>query len=258
MSTTWVLLRGLARDARHWNGFPSALQSAIPGIEVVTPDLPGNGGRHAETSPDTVGGMVEAYRAAIQHLEHPVHLLGLSLGAMVATEWARRYPDEIASAVLVNGSTAESPFWQRMRPHAAWELLQTMFSPVEQREARIVSICTNVADRETASARWANYARNARTSLANAARQLRAAMRYRAPPGPIGVPALVVASAADRLASVECSIAMARRWGLALALHPCAGHELALDDPRWLARQCARWQAGLETIRSARKARDWM
>ena len=92
---------------------------------------------------------------------------------------------------------------------------------------------------------WAIPARDAQTSPANLARQLFAAIRFRAPASPADTPALVVASAGDRLVSVECSIAIARRWRAPLLLHPRAGHEIALDDPAWLARQCARWAAGL-------------
>jgi pimeloyl-ACP methyl ester carboxylesterase len=245
--STWVLLRGLARDSRHWEGFPARLAQALgPDARVLAPDLPGNGILTARRSPASVAGMVEAYRQGLKG--ERVHLLGLSQGAMVAIEWAHRYPHEIASMMLVNGSVGGlSPAWHRMRPRAAWVLAGTLWPgrPAAEREKRLVSVCSNLADRELAATRWARHAREASTSSWNAARQLMAAMRFRLPPSRPQVAAIVVASAADRLVSVDCSVALARRWQLPLLMHPTAGHEIALDDPGWLARQCAHWQAGL-------------
>lgn len=252
MSTPWMLLRGLARDSRHWESFPARLANVLgPGAVVTAPDLPGNGALRDRRSPSSVRAMVEAYRESLHGGR--VHLLGLSLGAMVAIEWANRYPREVASLVLVNGSLRGiSPPWHRLRPAAAWTLAGTLWPGLtaRQREERIVALCSNVAGGEAAVTSWARYATEAPTSPANAARQLLAAMRFCAPAARPEVAALVIASAADRLVSVECSIAIARRWSWPLLLHPTAGHEIALDDPAWLARQCARWQAGLAHLGS--------
>jgi pimeloyl-ACP methyl ester carboxylesterase len=255
--STWVLLRGLARDSRHWDAFPALLASVLPpDARIVALDLPGNGALRDESSPWSIDAMVDACRTPLSLRANPgpVHVMGLSMGAMVAAAWARRYPGELASAVLVNGSAGRvSPPWHRLRPQA-WPALLRLSLPAtgdEERERRIVALCSNLADPDRAALRWAGYARTRRASKANALRQLVAAARYRLPPAPPRVPMLVVASAADRLVSVECSIALARAWGLPIVLHPAAGHELALDDPRWLARQCARWDAGLRTPAAA-------
>jgi predicted alpha/beta hydrolase family esterase len=96
-----------------------------------------------------------------------------------------------------------------------------------------------------ASQRWALHASHARTSARNALRQLSAAARWRLPARRPAVPMLVLGSAADRLVSVECSIAIARQWSLPLVLHLTAGHEIGMDDPAWLARYCARWVGGV-------------
>jgi pimeloyl-ACP methyl ester carboxylesterase len=252
--STWLLLRGLARDSRHWDSFPAQLAAAFGnGTTVATLDLPGNGALNGQRSPASVGEMVEAYRAQRNGPGEPVHLLGLSLGAMVAIEWAYRYPQEVASLVLVNASAGGilRP-WQRMRPAAAWTLAGAMLPgrTVQQREELIVGLCSNLAGREAAVARWTRHAQHAQTSPTNAARQLLAAVRFRLPPGRPSAPAVVIASTADRLVSAECSIAIARHWSWPLLLHPSAGHEIALDDPAWLQRQCARWQAGLEHLGS--------
>ena len=63
--TTWVLLRGLAREARHWGDFPAALQERTGASRVVALDLPGSGLRGAERSPITVEAMVAECRRAL-------------------------------------------------------------------------------------------------------------------------------------------------------------------------------------------------
>lgn len=251
--STWVLLRGLARDSRHWESFPLRLGDALPECSrVVALDLPGNGGRQSQSSPSTVGAMVEAYRAQLRALGvgEPVNVLGLSLGAMVAVEWAVRHPAELASVVWVNGSAGglSSPR-QRMLPAAAWQLLASATTPNHlARESRIAAACTNVSDVALASRRWAAHASQARTSTVNALRQVVAAVRWRLPAERPRVPILVLASVQDRLVSVECSVAIARHWGLPMLLHATAGHEIAMDDPAWLVRQCTRWTGGVHPM----------
>lgn len=246
---TWVLLRGLARDSRHWGAFPAMLRQALPeDARAIALDLPGNGRRHLERSPASVAGMVEAYRAqlAALRMREPFNVLGLSLGAMVAIEWAARHPGELLSAVLVNGSSGGiAPLRARMLPAAARQLvLASMARDGEARERRIVAACTNLVDMDAATRQWAALSGAGRTRPANVLRQLVAAVRFRLPAAKPAVPMLVLASAADRLVAAECSIAIARHWGLPILLHPTAGHEIAMDDPAWLVRQCTRWVGG--------------
>jgi pimeloyl-ACP methyl ester carboxylesterase len=88
---------------------------------------------------------------------------------------------------------------------------------------------------------WIGIARTCPVSRVNVARQLVAAARFRLPER-LEVPGLVLASAADRMVSPECSRAIARSWGLPLREHPRAGHDLTLDAPAWAAGQIAAWR----------------
>ena len=117
--TTWVLLRGLMREARHWGEFPLQFQNGVDAGNVVTLDFPGNGSLHTQTSPDTVAEMANHCRTQLKQLgyEPPYRVLALSLGAMVAVEWSRQYPAEVESMVLINTSLAPyNPFYHRLRP----------------------------------------------------------------------------------------------------------------------------------------------
>ncbi|TWO71626.1 alpha/beta hydrolase [Caenimonas sedimenti] len=246
--TTWVLLRGLAREARHWGGFPDKLRCALPaGDTVVALDLPGNGALWRERSPARVEDMVAAARRTLAGVPHtpPYALVALSLGGMVALQWALEHREEVRGCVLINSSLGRfSPFWRRLRP-ASYATLLRLLAPGRaaiDRERAILRLTSNLPLAEGTQQAWTAYALEAPVSRGNALRQLKAAALFRAPAAAPGVPLLLVASERDRLVSVECSRAMARHWGAPLRVHPAAGHDLALDDPGWLAGLVADWK----------------
>ena len=117
--STWILLRGLTRESRHWGGFPSLLREAIRADRVITPDLPGNGSLCEQVTPTRVADLAGTCRAELlgTGVVPPFFLLGMSLGAMVATDWAVGHPEEVRGCVLINTSMRPfSPFHRRLRP----------------------------------------------------------------------------------------------------------------------------------------------
>lgn len=241
---TWVLLRGLAREARHWGEFPRLLREALPpGDEVLCLDLPGNGSRWRERSPASVPEMVAAARAQVQG-RTPCMLVALSLGGMVALEWAAQAPEEVEGCVLINSSLgAFSPFWQRLRPGSYGPLLRALLpGPLPARERAIWNMTSAQPVREDVLAQWVAYADSQPVSAGNVLRQLVAAARFRAPMRP-PVPVLVLVSRGDRLVAPACSRALAKAWELPLCEHPDAGHDLPLDDPRWIVAEVVRWRS---------------
>ena len=245
--TTWVLLRGLARESRHWGAFPGVLQSAVQAERVVLLDLPGNGRLHGLRSPGSVAGMVAACRLQLQQagVDGPVHLLAMSLGAMAAVHWAQSAPHELAGCVLVNTSLRPfSPFWQRLRPRNYPALVRILLpgqtdADIEQ---RIWAMTSNHADRTHGVVpAWAALRQECPVSAGNAVRQLVAAARFRAARSAPRVPILLLSSVQDRLVDARCSRAIAQAWRCAHAQHPSAGHDLPLDAPQWVADQAAQW-----------------
>jgi pimeloyl-ACP methyl ester carboxylesterase len=243
----WVLLRGLAREARHWGGFPGQLQAALPqGHRVRLVDLPGNGALCGQRSPASVAELVRAARAA--YGSQPCVLVALSLGGMVAHAWAAQDPQGVRGCVLINTSMGSvAPFWQRLRP-ASYPALLSVLRPGRdalQRERAILRLTSNLPVSEAMAQAWATHARTSPVTRGNFLRQLVAAGRYRSDAGPPAVPTLLLASTHDRLVSVECSRRLAEAWGLPLREHGFAGHDLPLDDPEWVVDAIARWQAAL-------------
>lgn len=238
---TWLLLRGWTREARHWCSFPAQLAAALPGARVVALDLPGNGRLAATPSPTRIGAMVDALRA--QAPAGSSYLLGLSLGAMAAIEWARRHPDEVAGCVLVNTSLRPfNAFHERLRPAAYASVLRILLQGnAHARERGILRLTSTGAPSPALVSEWARYAEERPVSRVNALRQLVAAARYRAPEAAPPVPVLVLASRRDRLVDWQCSAALARLWNAPISIHPSAGHDLALDDGAWVAARVKDW-----------------
>lgn len=247
--TTWVLLRGLAREAGHWGDLPTAWERRLPpGDALVAVDLPGNGSRWREPAPLSVAEMAKATHAELAGGPHgpPFVLVALSLGAMVALQWAATRPHEVRGCVLVNTSFRSfSPFWHRLRPRS-WPKLLGLLAPGRgpiSRERAVLALTSSLPVAQRTASAWAGLARERPVSLANVLRQLLAAARFRAPQLPHGLPLLLLASQRDRLVSVCCSRAAARAWGAPLREHPWAGHDLALDDAQWLVDQVMEWHA---------------
>lgn len=239
MSEPWILLRGLTRESRHWGAF-AALLAAREGVLPI--DLPGNGAEARTSSPLAVDAYVDTLRAQAQRLgaHTPYRVLAMSLGGMVATSWALRYPGEIGRLVLVNTSMRPySRVHERLRP-SAWPALLRVARHWDGHDAQGVAetlihglTCgrrdTLAADLEA----WRAIRAGAPVSRTNALRQLAAAARYTAR----GVPrcsVLVVSSRGDRLVNPVCSARLARAWHAPIVEHPWAGHDLPHDDPQWL------------------------
>lgn len=241
----WILLRGLTREARHWGDFPAQLAEALPGSQVLTFDLPGNGARHSERSPATVEAMADGCEVQRAGLGEAVNVIAMSLGAMVAVAWAQRHPGALRSAVLINTSLRPfSPIHHRLRPaHYPALLRLALGATPRQWEETVLRLTSRHAGTPRAELleQWLSYRSDCPVSRANALRQLWAASRYRAPPEPPALPLLLLSSAQDGLVDPRCSAALARAWHCPLRQHPTAGHDLPLDDGPWVLSQVADW-----------------
>ncbi len=190
--------------------------------------------------------MVEACRRDLQErgLAPPYHLLALSLGGMVALEWASRYPAEVARCVLINTSMRPyNPFYQRLRWRNYPAILALLLrGGLERQEALILRLSRRAGTAPGAVLeQWLAYQRQYPVSRANALRQLRAAARYRAPAAAPAVPLLLLSGAGDQLVDPRCSARLAQAWQAPALVHPDAGHDLPLDAGPWVASTVAGW-----------------
>ncbi|CAD6527756.1 hypothetical protein LMG28727_02308 [Paraburkholderia kirstenboschensis] len=267
--STWILLRGLTRETRHWGRLPDVLREATGASGVSLIDLPGNGEFAHLRAPATVADMVDFVRiAAVQGgaaglgaagigvartgptdiiSPGPFNVLAMSLGGMVATSWAQQYPAEIGRLVLIN--TSMRPFsrvHERLRP-SAWPGLLTIamhWSDAVRAESGIHRLtCNNVDTLEADLQSWSMIRRSAPVSRGNALRQLWAAARFTAGAAKPACPLLILSSHDDRLVDPVCSTKLAAAWGAHHREHAWAGHDLPHDDPAWVGGQVSAWLA---------------
>jgi pimeloyl-ACP methyl ester carboxylesterase len=157
---------------------------------------------------------------------------------MVATDWAQRYPDEVARLVLINTSMRPfSSLTQRLRP-ANWLKLAAMaarWPDGTQAEKVIHNLTCKRLDAQAADiANWVQIRKSAAVSAASASRQLWAAARFCSAFDAPACPTLVLSSAADQLVNPVCSAQLASAWQAEHQQHPWAGHDLPHDDGLWI------------------------
>lgn len=245
--STWVFLRGLTRESRHWGDFPAIFCSEITDANIVALDLPGNGDLNCMRSPTSVEAMAEYCRQEIagRNFKPPYRVLAMSLGAMVALSWATSHPEDVCDCVLINTSLRPlSPFYSRLRPQNYLSLLKLALPCYsdDAREATILRMTSNLAgNRAQIVETWSAWRRHHPVSRVNALRQLWAANRYDAPLQRPAPRLLVLASEKDTLVDPCCSQHLARHWQADFAMHPLAGHDISLDDGTWVARQVRDW-----------------
>ncbi|WPU63438.1 alpha/beta fold hydrolase [Peredibacter starrii] len=236
----FYLIRGLIREKGHWGHFIHHLEEAFPGSRITTIDIPGAGDYFKSQSPLSVSEMVEEmrrdYLKSFDSNFEP-NLIAISLGGMITVEWLKKYPTDFAKATLINTSFGGiSPVYKRLMPRAFLHLMKVPVLKGRIKESRILELVTNHKDifNETLDS-WEVIQRDRPVSTANTFRQLLAGARFSVGTFTPPIPLLIIASTNDRMVSVECSRAIAEKWKLPIKEHPTGGHDLTVDDPKWVA-----------------------
>ena len=243
--TDIVLIRGLVRARYHWGEFPQTLLAQLtqqlhqPDLNLIQPELPGNGDLFKDTTPTSINGMMHRIRDQVlaQQANHhrPIILIAISMGAMIATEWAQQFPHEIQQLHLINTSFGNfSAPWQRMRIPPLLSLLPVIQNTA-QLETRIMRWTVNTHHSPTLLDQWIEFAQQHPIRFGNALRQITAASRYRAPKTAPNKNTFIYCSQNDQLVSNQCSHHISTRWQVPLYSHRNAGHDLPLDAPQWLS-----------------------
>jgi pimeloyl-[acyl-carrier protein] methyl ester esterase len=250
MTTNWLLLRGLAREQRHWRDFRDRFAARMGGANVHCVDVAGTGTEHEVRPRASVRWMAGDVARRVPGLSGALRaderwsVVGLSLGGMLALELCRMFPRELEVAVIVNASSRLTSASARLRPKGAFQLLRAACSADPLRRERLILALTSSlpgTERERHARRAAELARDAPTTRMAVLAQLIAASRF-APPacGMLRARLRFICSRQDQLVSPRCSRDLAAWFGRGCDEHPWAGHDLPLDDPDWLCDRIAR------------------
>jgi pimeloyl-ACP methyl ester carboxylesterase len=98
-----VLLHGVGLDHTMWE----PVVALLPGdVDVITPDLPGHGRRAPAQAGVTLADLADG---VAEDIAPGSHLVGFSLGALVAQHLARHRPELVATLTLVSSVCRRTP-----------------------------------------------------------------------------------------------------------------------------------------------------
>lgn len=102
-----VLLHGVGLDHTMWEPVISLLAGAVwEDVEIITPDLPGHGTR--DRVPPGVG-LADLAAGLVDEIPPGSHVVGFSLGALIAQHLAVHRPDLIATLTSVSSVCRRTP-----------------------------------------------------------------------------------------------------------------------------------------------------
>jgi len=151
---TLVLVNGVGDDLQAWARQVGDFVAA--GLRVVTFDNRGAGGSSHPPGPYTSRAMAADTKALVDALDlAPFHMAGVSLGGLVAQEYALAYPEDLVSVVLANtyakpdaytraafdvwGQIAEAASMAvMMRQQAPWVFSPTFYETQPERLATLL------------------------------------------------------------------------------------------------------------------------
>ena len=110
-----LLIHGLGSSSRDWE---KQVPVFAKKYQVITLDLRGHGQTDKPSGPYSIGMFADDTVALIRELDiAPPHLVGISMGGMVAFDLAVRFPELLRSLTIVNS-------YPEMRVETLWEHLQ--------------------------------------------------------------------------------------------------------------------------------------
>jgi pimeloyl-ACP methyl ester carboxylesterase len=243
-----LLIMGLGATTDYWGeGF---LEKLARHFSVVTYDHRGIG-RSDRTSADfTVIGLAEDAAGLLRALKiASAHVVGFSLGGMVAQALAARHPEVVRRLVLA-GTSAGS----RTRPALSIETLSRLSDamvsadPAQAVQAGLdANVSADSAARPEVREAWINLVSGTRMPLRTIQRQLKAAQAHDGADllRSITSPALVVHGSEDRLVEPAHADELAAALPDArVALVPGAGHMFFWEKPELSGELIAAWLRG--------------
>jgi pimeloyl-ACP methyl ester carboxylesterase len=238
---TWIFLRGLTRESQHWGNFIEEFKKNKLG-EVVCLDLPGFGYNYHSTMPETVNKTTDFLRQQFLSMKitGEINILGISLGGMIALNWASRYSDFLR-AVVINTSSSENNIFERIRPLSLLQLSTSLL--VQNARCREWIVLNTISNTEFGRSFFHQFAKVEETrplKIAKIINQLKMASKFKLPKN-LKCHLLVLTAKNDRMVSSKCSYQIAKKFKADLFIHPTAGHELPLDDGPWVVDRIQNW-----------------
>jgi pimeloyl-ACP methyl ester carboxylesterase len=231
-----LCLRGLGRSVSHWHDFHKKLAEKY---QVLVIDLPGIGRTSSAWSVmTTLEGVAETVIHVLDHLQiKKTHVMGVSLGGMLALAIGVKYPDRCHSLMVINSSVGgqKLPRLSKGALRALATSLLPLGSTLHQNLAKVLlSGSRKKEDVLTLAAKYQEIARVEGLNFLTTVKQLIAAFRYRDIEAlqRLKVPVLILYGEDDRFVPVANSLSLHQLIKSSeLQSVKGGGHELTLDRP---------------------------
>ncbi len=241
-----ILLKGLGRSKSHWLEFDELLAKVRP---VISLDLRGMGGSSKQLRwRDSIFDYAKDIAPILDYLGvAKAHIMGVSLGGMVALAFGMTYPSRCKSLIVMNSSIAGSRV-PRLTPRAFFLLVRSLLkrsgavhdtlsvilsgsSLSEQRQREVASQFKSIAAREGLYVR-------------EILKQLGAASRFyvRKKLVKLQVPTLIIYGTNDQFVPHKNSHVIHQLLpNASLVVIHGGGHELELDFAKELTHEVESW-----------------
>jgi len=227
-----VLIRGLGRAVEHWHGFEELVATKYPTI------IFDNKGMGRSDQGLTLSVTIADFAAhLIEVLDHwnikKAHVVGISLGGMIAIESARRFSERILSYCAIN-SSANYRVGMRLSLSGIYEFAKFGFTGGRSEDSLydVMVASTNQQKKQEALKSWDAIRGKYGVQGFNALCQLKAAFFFGASKDweNIQLPGLIVVGQKDRLVPSSNSTYLASKLPNAELVEIAeAGHELLMD-----------------------------
>lgn len=240
-----LLIMGVGATSDYWGETFRAELAAR--FTVVSYDHRGIGRSGRARADFTVADLADDAARLVQALEFaPAHVVGFSLGGMVAQELAIRHPHCVSRLVLA-GTSAGGGERPTLTPETLRRLHDAMVC-ADPAQAIQAGLDANISERRSAQpevrAAWVSLVSSARMPLRTVQRQLDAAQSHDATTrlGAIDAPVLVLHGSDDRMIDPAHAGPLAAALGGAPVVHvPGAGHMFFWEAPVPSAELIAGW-----------------
>jgi pimeloyl-ACP methyl ester carboxylesterase len=229
-----VLIQGVGFDAAAWSPVVRRLRRRF---RLVVLDNRGVGGSDAAGGWYTVSTMVEDVVAVLDEEDIPeAHVLGVSLGGMVAQELAIRHPDRVDRLVLVS-TTSGWPFTFPLPARSARLLAVGPMLPrarVRRRQLRAMMSRQSMSEQPHLAEQMSRYLSSLPHDPRSKRQQMMAGATYVGGLRQLKIRAdtLVLHGAADTVADPRNATVLANQIaGAHLVMFPDAGHLLFWEHP---------------------------
>lgn len=234
----YIFIRGLTRGTIHWGEFKNLMIDKVGEGHCEFLEIPGNGELNMLDTPTNAKAVIEFLRKESKFIQmnKKVFLCGISLGGMISLKWLELYPDEINYVFAINSSLNDlSKMSQRFNMKLYPKMISMLLSKDHQKQQRfILELSSNdPINYDKYEKSFTDFAIKHPVKFKNFINQLLLAREVKinkVNPNK----ATIIYAYHDRLVDKSCSLAIAKKFNLLVLEHKTAGHDLPLDDPKWL------------------------